>query len=125
MYKCYKDNGFELIVHHSDSYAATFVPFMIEMGIDIWQGGTVMNDIPALIKQYGGQISFMTGIEAADVDKDGWTQEDVRNAVRKACRECGKHYFIPCQTGGGPTSVYEGVYEAIDQEIENASKEMF
>lgn len=125
LYKCYKDNGFELIVHHSDSFAATFVPFMIEMGIDIWQGGTVKNDIPALVKQYGGKISFMTGIEAADVDKDGWSQEDVRNAVRKACTACGKHYFIPCQTGGGPSSVYEGVYEAIDQEIENASKDMF
>ena len=25
-------------MHHSDSYAANLVPFMIEMGIDIWQG---------------------------------------------------------------------------------------
>ena len=23
--------------HHSDSYAATLVPYMIEMGVDIWQ----------------------------------------------------------------------------------------
>ena len=26
------------LVHHSDSYAATLVPSMIEMGIDVWQG---------------------------------------------------------------------------------------
>ena len=38
IYGCYKENGVELIVHHSDSYAATLVPYMIEMGIDIWQG---------------------------------------------------------------------------------------
>ena len=30
--------GVDVIVHHSDSYAATLVPYMIEMGIDVWQG---------------------------------------------------------------------------------------
>lgn len=125
LYKCYRDNGFELIIHHCDSYAASYVPMMIEMGIDIWQGGTVKNDIPALVRQYGGQISFMTGIEAADVDKEGWTREDVRKAVRKVCSECGKLYFIPCQTAGGPESVYEGVCPTIDEEIEAASRDMF
>lgn len=125
LYKCYKDNGFQLIVHHSDTFAATYVPMMIEMGIDIWQGGTVKNDIPALIQQYGGQISFMTGIEATDVEKEDWTREDVEKAVRKSCTACGKHYFIPCQTAGGPASVYEGVYDAIDEAIDGMSKEMF
>lgn len=125
LYKCYKDNGFALIVHHSDSFAATLVPTMIEMGIDIWQGGTVKNDIPALVKQYGGKISFLTGIEAADVDHEGWTREEIRSAVRTACNACGNKYFIPCQTAGGPQSVYEGVYDAIDQEIDSLNRELF
>lgn len=125
LYRCYRDNGFELIIHHSDSFAATFVPMMIEMGIDIWQGGTVKNDIPALVKQYGGQISFMTGIEAVDVEHEGWTQEEVRGAVRRICDACGNHYFIPCQTAGGPSSVFEGVYEAIDEEIDALNRERF
>ena len=98
---------------------------MIEMGIDIWQGGTVKNDIPALVKQYGGQISFLTGIEAADVDHEGWTREEIRNAVRKICKACGNQYFIPCQTAGGPSSVFEGVYQAIDEEIDALNREMF
>ncbi|MCF0120900.1 MAG: uroporphyrinogen decarboxylase, partial [Oscillospiraceae bacterium] len=38
VYGYYKDHGVELIVHHSDSYGATIVPAMIEMGIDVWQG---------------------------------------------------------------------------------------
>src|SRR5665647_1426574 len=38
VYKFYKDNGVEVVVHHSDSYGANLVPSMIEMGIDVWQG---------------------------------------------------------------------------------------
>ena len=38
IYGYYHDHGVELVFHHSDSYAATLVPYMIEMGIDVWQG---------------------------------------------------------------------------------------
>jgi uroporphyrinogen-III decarboxylase len=63
LYGFYKENGVELIVHHSDSYGATIVPAMIEMGIDVWQGVMTTNDIPAMIKEYGGQITFMGGVQ--------------------------------------------------------------
>ena len=125
VYGTYKANGVELIVHHSDSYAATLVPFMIDMGIDIWQGVMNSNDIPALIKKYGGQISFMGGIDSADVDFEGWTQDRVAEKVKAACEACGKHYFIPCGSQGLPMSTFPGVYEAISQEIDNMSKIMF
>ncbi len=55
-------------MHHSDSYAATLVPYMIEMGVDIWQGVMTTNNVPELMKKYGGQISFMGGIDSAKVD---------------------------------------------------------
>ncbi|MEG0378337.1 MAG: uroporphyrinogen decarboxylase family protein, partial [Eubacterium sp.] len=55
IYKFYKDHGVELIIHHSDSYAATLVPRMIEMGIDVWQGCMTTNNVPELIAKYGGQ----------------------------------------------------------------------
>ncbi|HCT92745.1 MAG TPA: hypothetical protein DF613_15400 [Lachnospiraceae bacterium] len=102
LYGCYKENGFELIIRHSDSFAATYVPMMIEMGIDIWQGGVASNDIPALIKEYGGKISFMTGIESRDVDKEGWTKEDVRGAVRRAWDSCGGHVYTGRSAGCVP-----------------------
>lgn len=127
VYGYYKENGVELIVHHSDSYAATLVPYMIEMGIDIWQGVMKSNDIPALIKQYGGQISFMGGVDSAEVDFEGWTQDVVAKRVREACETFGKDkkYFIPCGSQGGAMSTYPGVYEAISEEIDKMSKIMF
>jgi uroporphyrinogen-III decarboxylase len=73
IYGFYKENGVELIVHHSDSYAANLVPFMIDMGIDIWQGCISNNNVPELIKNFGGKISFMGDIDNAIVDREDWT----------------------------------------------------
>ena len=125
IYGYYKSHGVQLIVHHSDSYAATLVPYMIEMGIDIWQGVMTSNNIPELIKKYGGQISFMGGVDSAKVDHPGWTREEVRREVERACRECGKLYFIPGASQGLPLSTFDGVYEAMTEEIDNMSKVLF
>ena len=89
IYGYYHSHGVELVIHHSDSYAATLVPSMIEMGIDVWQGCMGTNNLPELIKKYGGKISFMGGIENRAVDFESWTDEIVmqlyvvyvRNAV--------------------------------------------
>lgn len=125
IYGYYKSHGVDLIVHHSDSYAATLVPYMIEMGVDIWQGVMTSNNIPALIKEYGGQISFMGGIDSASVDRPGWTREMVAKEVKRACEEGGKHYFIPNASQGLAMSTFPGVYEAISEEIDIMSKKIF
>ncbi|MDD7390107.1 MAG: uroporphyrinogen decarboxylase family protein [Lachnospiraceae bacterium] len=125
IYGCYKENGVELIVHHSDSYAATLVPYMIDMGIDIWQGVMTTNNIPELIKKYGGKISFMGGIDSAKIDYEGWTPEVVAKEVKRACDECGKLYFIPSASQGLAMSTFEGVYEATTEAIDNYSKVVF
>ena len=125
IYGYYKSHGVQLIVHHSDSYAATLVPFMIEMGVDIWQGVMTENNITELIRKYGGQISFMGGINSASVDHPGWTREEVKTQVTRACREYGKYYYIPSASQGLPMSTFEGVYEALTEEIAAAGKEMF
>ncbi len=125
IYGYYKSHGVELIVHHSDSYAATLVPYMIEMGIDIWQGVMTTNNIPELISKYGGQITFMGGIDSAKVDYPGWSREVVAKEVRKACEACGTKFFIPSASQGLAMSTFEGVYEALSEEIDQMSKEMF
>jgi len=125
IYQFYKDNGVELIVHHSDSYAANLVPFMIEMGIDIWQGVMNTNNIPELIKEYGGKISFMGGIHSGLVDYPGWTKEAVTEKVENACKANGTKYFIPCQTSGLPIESFEGVNATINEVIDRMSKEVF
>ncbi len=125
LYGLYKSLGVEVIVHHSDSYAATLVPYMIEMGIDIWQGVINTNNIPELIKEYGGQISFMGGIDSASVDYEGWTKDVIRKEVQKTCDENGKLFFIPNASQGLNLSTFPGVYETISEEIDNYSKKIF
>ena len=124
-YGYYKERGVQLIVHHNDAYSANLVPFMIEMKIDIWQGCVTTNKVSELIKKYGGKISFMGDIDNGLVDREDWNQELVATHVRRACKENGKHYFIPCITQGGKGAVYPGVYDAISLEIDKMSKEMF
>lgn len=125
IYGFFKANGVEIIVHHSDSYAANLVPHMIDMGIDVFQGCVTTNDVPELVKRYGGEISFMGDIDNGVVDCAGWTQELVAREVRRACENNGKHYFIPCLAAGGPGSTFPGVYEAVNDEIDKMSKELF
>ena len=125
IYGYYKEHGVQVIIHHSDSYAATLVPYMIEMGIDIWQGVMRSNNIPELIQKYGGQITFMGGVDSALVDYPGWTRDVVEKEVRSICEACGTKFFIPNTSQGGAMSTYPGVYEAVAEEIDKMSKELF
>jgi len=125
IYGYYKDHGVELIIHHADSYQATLVPYMIEMGIDVWQGCMESNNVPELIKKYGGKMTFMGGIDNKSVDFTGWTQEHVRKKVWEVLDACGNKYFIPCITQGGPGSLFKGTYRAIAEEIDNYNEEKF
>ena len=67
----------------------------------------------------------MGGINSASVDHPGWTREEVKTQVTRACREYGKYYYIPSASQGLPMSTFEGVYEALTEEIAAAGKEMF
>lgn len=125
IYKYYHDHGVEFVFHHNDSYSATLVPYMIEMGIDVWQGCMESNDVPELVKKYGGKISFMGGIDNKSVDFEGWNSEACRKAAVDICESCGNKYFIPCITQGGPGSVYPGAYKALCDEIDKYNAEKF
>jgi len=124
-YGYYKANGVELIVHHSDSYAANLVPYMIEMEIDIWQGVSTSNNTPELIQKYGKQITFMGDIDSGTVDFPAWTPEIVNREIERVCKNCGKLYFIPNLTQGADVSSFPGVYECANEAIDKMSKEMF
>ena len=124
IYGYWKERGTKYIIHHSDSYGATIVPDMIEMGVDVWQGVMSSNDIPELIKKYGDKITFMGGLDGADIEKADWTKPWVKDQVRKICEENGHHGFIPCITQGLPMSTYEGLYECIGECIDEMSVEL-
>lgn len=125
IFGCLKNRGVEVIMHHSDSYAANLVPGMIEMGVDIWQGTMSTNNIPGLIKKHGGQIAFMGGIDNREVDRPDWTAELIMKATEKACRENGKEYYIPATLMAMPGCLYPGVYEAVSDAIDIMSRQMF
>ena len=125
IYGYYHEHGVKYIFHHSDSYAATLVPDMIEMGIDVWQGCMRSNNVPELVKKYGDKIAFMGDIDNKLMDFEGWTVEDCRKAARDSMDACGMKSFIPCITQGGPGSVYSGAYKAMCDEIDKYNEEKF
>ncbi len=125
IYGYYHSHGVDFIVHHSDSYAATLVPSMIEMGIDVYQGCMETNHIDELIEKYGGKISFMGGIENRAVDFTDWTDENCEAVVRRVCETYGNKYFIPCIAQGGPGSVFPGVYMSLVNAIDKLNEEKF
>ena len=125
VYGYYKTHGCELIVHHSDSYGATLVPSLIEMGVDVWQGCMSSNNIPELNKKYKGQISFMGGFDGADFDSPDWTPEGVRQMTWDILEQNEPSGFIPCIAQGGPGSIYVGVYETIRETIDEYNEVKF
>ena len=125
IYGFYKENGV-LIIHHNDGYGANLVDFMIEMGIDIWQGVIPDNDIPALLEKTDGKLTFMGEIESRRIDIPSSTPEEVAEEVARACRKIGAHRnFIPCLTAGMPFSMVPGVLEDVNRNIDKMSAELF
>ena len=125
VYGYYKSHGCELIIHHSDSYGATLVPSMIEMGIDVWQGCMSSSNLPELTKKYAGQIAFMGGFDGADFDTEDWTKEGIKQKVYAMLDQCTPKAYIPCIAQGGPGSIYDGVYDAITEAIDDYNVEKF
>lgn len=125
IYGYYKAHGVQYIVHHSDSYAATLVPDMIEMGIDVFQGCMQTNKVDELLKKYPGQISYMGCIDNKLVDFEGWSNENCEKIVKSVCETYGMKNFIPCITQGGPGSVYKGVYQSLTDAIDKYNMEKF
>jgi hypothetical protein len=125
IYGFVKQSGVEVVIHHSDSYAATLVPYMIEMGVDVWQGAMWSNNIPELLSKHNGKITFMGGIDNAVVDVANWTPDLIRNEVERVCRACGTSHFIPSTLSAGPMTTYPEVFDAVTEEIRRVSKAFF
>lgn len=123
VYGYYKEHGVQYVVHHSDSYGETLLPFMEKVGIDIWQGCLrTTNDLPRLVREWGGKISFMGGIENAMVDKPDWTEEEVVAETNTALDFVqSKKYYIPCMTSGLNSSNFPGVYDIVTRTINERS----
>jgi uroporphyrinogen-III decarboxylase len=126
IYHYYKTHGCELIIHHSDIYGATLVPYMKEMGIDVWQGCMSSNNLPELRRNNVGQIAFMGGFDGADYDKPDWDAAEIRGRVFQWLDQFESPAgYVPCIAQGGPGSVYDGVYEAIFDAVDKYNEQRF
>ena len=128
IYGFWKENGVEIIVHHSDVYGANLVPAMLDIYIDIWQGAVRENDIPALIREYGDKIAIMGGLNNGIYDKPDTTAEQIEAGFRElldACPNQGKHFLIPGLTQGEPKSTFPHVYPLATEVLYKLSEEYF
>ncbi len=124
-YQYLHDQGV-LIIHHSDSYCQPIVEDMIDLHIDVWQGVLPQNDILKIQETVGTRIALMGGIDAAVVDRDDSTEEEIRAETRRVCMTYAKQpCFIPCITYGGPGTIHPHASEIIDDEIDRCSAELF
>ena len=115
-----------IIMHHSDSFCEEIVEDMIDLHIDIWQGVLPQNDIVKLQKIINGRMCLMGGIDAAIVDRDDSTEEEIRTETRRVCEEYAVNgCFIPCITYGGAGCIHHSTDVFIDDEIEKCSNEFF
>ena len=125
VYGYYHDHGVEFVFHHNDSYSANLVPYMIEMGIDVWQGAMEGNNFPEMLEKYKGQIAFMGNIDNKFVDFDGWTPEDVDRVAREHLDGYDFPSYIPCISQGGPGSTFSGTYVELVKAIDRYNTEKF
>lgn len=127
LYGYYHDHGVEMVIHHADSYCATLIDYMIEMGIDVFQGCMESNDVFGLLETYRGKITFMGNIDNKYIDKEGWTQEGAAELLPTRMPENFPiRSYIPCITQGGPGSTcYKGAYSALAEEIDKRNSLLF
>ena len=119
------DNGV-VIIHHCDSFCEPIIEDMVDLHIDVWQGVLPQNDIPKLQKILNGRMTLMGGIDAAIVDREDSTEEEIRTEVRRACDQyaAGGH-FIPCITYGALGTIYPQADKFIDDEIDRFNHEHY
>ncbi len=92
--KFLKDSG-KFIELHSCGRNIDYVPFMIEMGIDMWTPQQVINDPDYLHATYGREMSFAFAVPG--LDAPGLTEEQVRRAVRDFVDTYGENGRVMAQ----------------------------
>lgn len=115
-----------IIMHHADSYMEQIVEDMVDLHIDIWQGVLPQNDIVKIQKQLDGRMALMGGIDAAIVDREDATEEEIRTETRRVLETyCPNGNFIPSITYGLGGTLYPHADEFINDEIDKYNKEVF
>ena len=106
-----------IVMNHCDAYAQDICEDMVEVGIDVWQGVTPENDIPAIVKRTNGELLLFGGIDMPSVDYPGVPEETIRAHIRAAIdRYAPTRRYLPIFSSWMP--IYEGVREIGCDEME-------
>ena len=116
LFKYIKSRGV-ITMNHCDCYAEDVCEDMVEIGIDIWQGTTPENDIPAIVEKTGGKLLIWGGFDMPAIDYPGVTEDVIRGNVRQMLdKYVPTKRFIPMFSSWMP--VYPGVKEIACDEME-------
>lgn len=108
---------------HSCGNVTRFLPYMVELGVDLLQLQRRAVDVPAMKEQYGDKVGFCTQLEGL-VPKPGLTDEEIVSAVRRTVDifapggGCYTMVFLPEpeKTWLGITELYAYSREFYDRE---------
>ena len=104
-------------MNHCDCYAQDICEDMVEIGVDVWQGITPENDIPAIVGKTGGRLLLWGGIDMPAIDYAGVTEDVVRAHIRQTLdKYVPTKRFAPMFSSWMP--VYPGVLEIGCDEME-------
>ncbi len=114
------------VIHHSDSYCATLVDDMVDVGIETWQGVLPSNDLPVLQKQLGGKLTLMGGFDSGVIDRDDTTPEEIHQHVEEVFKACAPGgFWVPSVTNGGPECLHMNNFHMITEEINKQNATYF
>ena len=99
-----------ITMQHCDSFAEDVCQDMVEIGIDIWQGVTPENNLPAIVEKTGGDLFLLGGINMPAIDYPGVTEDVIRAHIRETLdKYASTKRFLPMFTSWLP--VYPNVRE--------------
>jgi len=108
---------------HCDCYAQDVCEDMVEIGIDIWQGVTPENDIPAIIEKTEGELFIFGGIDMPSIDYPGVDEETVRRHIRETFdKYAPTKRFLPMYTSWLP--IHPGVKEIGRDEMDHYGQQI-
>lgn len=85
------------VVQHTCGHAEMIVPDMIEIGVDMWTSVQPMNDIEALIQEYGDQFSFSGGYDTnGPCAGENATPEQIIQETHRVVDTYGKYNKAYC-----------------------------
>jgi hypothetical protein len=113
---CIKSRGV-IVMNHCDCHAEEVCEDMAEIGIDVWQGVTPQNDIPAVAEKTQGKLFLFGGIDMPKIDYQGVTEDVIRAHIRETIdKYAPTKRFAPIFSSWLP--IYEGVAETARDEME-------